>query len=267
MKRRPNAGLLVGMTLAAATSGAEVGPEAQPPGDVLVAGGTVIVQGEPPAAVDILLSRTDRGLFVEAMVDPGSVQAPDTIDVSGLYVHTASGLSARDPFQVGAHAMYVVRTGPSQGDAARMLISASEVRRLESSANYPEGPVHEAAGCYSVERGSWDPLPDERALERVPVPESVHLHWQYMLHLGREQSLAATDGDGAVPVHANHFGWAPAGGDSIRIDLGDGQRGVRFRLLRDGNGYTGTVAHLSHFVDGSPVPQAATRLEPTPCPP
>lgn len=265
MKRGAKAGLLLSMGVAAVVSGAVVGLEAQQAGDVLVGGGTLIVQGEPRRVLDVLLSKMNGRLVVEAIGDPGMFQAADTIDVSGLYVHTAHGLSAREPFRVGGYAMYVVRTGPSQGHSARMLISPSGKQRLELSANYPEGPVHEAVGCYSVERGPWDPPATQPVQERLSVPEGVHLHWQYLLHLGREQSLAATDADGEVPASANYFGWAPAGGDSIHIDVGDGGVMVSFRLVRDGDGYAGMVLHRSHVVDGSPVPQASTRLVPTSC--
>jgi len=259
--------VLINMGLAAVIAGAPVSLEAQQAGDVLITGGTVIEQGEAPQLLDILFSRQDVGLVVEAVGDRGLFQAADTIDLSGLYLHTANTLSARQPFGVGGHAMYVVRTGPSQGDAARMVILPSRIQLVESTSNYPEGPMHEAVGCYFVEHGPWDRPLGQQAQERLSVPEAIQLHWQFLWHLGREDGLAATEGNGQVPANANIFAWRPAGGDSIRIDLSDGHVGVTFLLLPDESGYAGTVSRWVHSGDASTSSQAATRLMPASCAP
>ncbi|HEU4629775.1 MAG TPA: serine hydrolase [Gemmatimonadaceae bacterium] len=102
--------------------------------DLVVTGGTVVAPGMPPARLDIAFAYDDplwrTGARVAEVGDLAEVEARDTLDVSGLYLHPV--LTAGDDSSAsvdGGHWLravtdWVVRRGPEPSSAAVYRITA-----------------------------------------------------------------------------------------------------------------------------------------------
>jgi hypothetical protein len=233
---------------------------------VLLQGGMLVHPAITPWKSDILLRRGPHG-FVVARVDTAlRVDDVQRVDLSGLYIHSANAFSARPATRVGEIAMYVIRDGPSPGDAAVMLLTSRTWRSVDPAENYPAGPKDERVGCYTVERGDWDSPRDADGIGGSLVPASMRLHRQYLHHVGREHVLAATDLNGKLPDgRIAYYGWFALPGDSLRVTFSSGFVVAMFSLGREGNGYSGTV-RLANDTEPGLRSRASVRLQRVICP-
>lgn len=102
------------------------------PNDLLLTGGRVVVPDGEPLPLDIALVYEDpvarRGLRLGEVGDLDDVEAMDTLDVSGLYLHilTPSSLDPRDWWLIGGEPVAVtVRNGPGPEDEVVMRLPDS----------------------------------------------------------------------------------------------------------------------------------------------
>ncbi|MEJ2215914.1 MAG: hypothetical protein P8099_04800 [Gemmatimonadota bacterium] len=238
---------------------------------LFVRGGTVVRRDAPDETLDLLLLRERGDLVFGTVPVPGQYAVTDTLDASGLYIHTTN------PFETTvrttpihnrhnlAIAMYVLRTGHSPGTPAKWLVGPSDWRRVEPAENHPPGPVDRRVGCYVVERGAWSD-PDFRFDEDRTLwfPDSLWLHWQYHWPAGPPKYLVATDIQGRVRgPRIARYAWAGPADDSLRVVFGTGFVATIFRGAQAGDDYVGEIAVDS---DTGRLARAPTRLRRTPCP-
>jgi hypothetical protein len=263
--------LLYGCTHGSA--GSETGPRAgstpEPPGaDLVVANGSLMIAGYSGTTGNVVLRRTERGYEI-AEVGPGAVMgATDTLDAAGLFVHIGMTLTHPSEVTVGRPGLLLLRAGLSAGDSIVVSVGFSDatpVRRFGPEDNRPAQDSHPAVGCYSVDRSEWDDPEAAESLQRVVVPESLRLHWQYAGLLGREQALVATDAAGRIPgAQTTYHFWRPGSGDSVTVNFGTGYQAAVFRLIRDGEHLRGVVRKMGHRIPG-PMAVAAVTLRREPC--
>jgi hypothetical protein len=233
-------------------------PRAGPSADLVIANGAVMIAGYAGEVGSIVLRRGDRDLL--HIVELGSAaltQGSDTLDASGLFVHSGSAFTPPGEVKAGQPALLLLRSGPSPADSIVMSIGysgPSPFRLFARSDNRPEGDPHPAVGCYHVDRSAWNDPGAAASLPRVVVPETVQLHWQYAGLLGREQLLVATDGEGRIPgEHTVYYFWRPGTADSVTLVFGTGHQQASFRLVQQGADLTGVVRKSN---DTSPGPRA-----------
>ena len=213
---------------------------------------------------DVFLTHRSRGLVVDSIVQPRGAPARDTLDASGLFIHGGNAMYIEESLRSGRMPWLVLRTGPSQGDPALFTVY-SEVRHLRPDENHPSGPVDERVGCYSVLRGDWDDPETAAGFVGLHVPDGVELHWQYLLHLGIDSVLVATDLDGELPgARIARGGWTMEGPDSLGIYFTNGYESVIMALGRDSSNWVGTVKLTGHTIPG-PRTTGAVELRPSEC--
>lgn len=204
-------------------------------GMVVVHGGVLVRPGQSMLMADLALDSTDHGLVLRKVAKRGEIVAQDTIDASGMYVHSSHAFNRSLP-ALNEVAMYVLRTGASPGDSAVGRIGPRGWEPI--SENHPPGPVDERVGCYAVNRAAWD---DPETGGSRWVPNTLRLHWQYMWLLAREKSLVATDIGGHVGQDIVYYGWSRGAADSLRVDFHEKYVGVSLRLAKDGRDYVGVM--------------------------
>jgi hypothetical protein len=101
--------------------------------DLLVTGGTVVAPGMPPARLDLAIAYDDAlwrtGGRIAEVGDLAEVEARDTLDVSGLYLHPVLDAAADSTDAAGGHWLrdvvdWVVRRGAEPGSAPVYRITA-----------------------------------------------------------------------------------------------------------------------------------------------
>jgi hypothetical protein len=238
---------------------------------VLLSGGVVVRRGRPNERLDLLLERHQGFLVLTAAAENMQLEAADTLDIGGLYVHSANHFKATvdttPSLRAGALsiAMYVAREGPGVGSPAKWLIGPYEIERVEPSENHPAGPADERVGCYSVERGEWSDPEFQWDPSKMPLwfPDTVQLHWQYQWPNGPEPYLVATDASGQIrDERITYFGWSPMPSDSVRVTFGVWYMGTSFRGAPTDSGFEGG---LSVLADGGLSVEAPARLRPVKC--
>jgi hypothetical protein len=250
-------------------TGSRAGGAPEPPqADLVVANGTLMIAGHSGTTGNVVLRRAERGWEI-AEVGPATVMgATDTLDAAGLFVHIGMTLTHPREMTVGSPGLLLLRAGPSAGDSIVVSVGFSDatpVRRFKPEDNRPARTPHPAVGCYSVDRSEWDDPAAAESLQRVVVPESVRLHWQYAGLLGREQALVATDAAGRIPgAQTTYHFWRPGSGDSVTVNFGTGYQAAVFRLIRDGEYLRGAVRKMGHTIPG-PMAVAAVTLRREPC--
>lgn len=212
---------------------------------VLLSGGVVVRRGRPNERLDLLLERQQGFLVLTAAAEKAPIEAPDTLDIRGLYVHSANHFRATvdttPSLRPGALsiAMYVVREGAGVGTPAKWLIGPYEVQPIEPVKNHPPGPIDERVGCYTLERGEWSDSKFEWDPRRMPLwfPDTVRLHWQYHWPHGPEPYLVASDISGRIGgQRITYYGWSPIPPDSLRVTFWGGYMGTTFRgAAKDGD--------------------------------
>lgn len=216
--------------------------------------------------LDLLLHRREGALTLAATGLDGILTASDTLDVSGLFIHSTHVIEREPNTTPGprAFAMYVVRTGPSPGTPAAWLIDPHGVTEVEAADNHPPGPVDERVGCYSVERGEWS---DGRDRSRPPFwfPSRLRLHWQYHWAYGRGPYLVATHARGHVAETIHIYRWEAPAPDSLALMFGARWAYTAFRGAADGRDYAGELIVRGH-ADLHPAPRAPARLLRAECP-
>lgn len=240
---------------------------------ILIRGGSAAGRNGPDERFDIVLENEEDRLFVVAAGQDTTLTALDTVDISGLYLHSM------DPFNALVEArrtrrssarsspMYIVRKGASAGTTAMWLISPDEIRRLGPADNRPSGPKNESVGCYSVTRDDWsDP---EFNWDRMSVwfPDTVRLHWAYdwrWTSRPPQPHLIATDGSGQIRDPAiTVYAWSPSEPDSVRVTFGVWYMLTIFRGAVSDGGFKG---ELSVLADDNFSVRAPARLERVECP-
>jgi hypothetical protein len=209
------------------------------------------------------------GWEIRELTTAPSVATTDTIDASGLFIHTASPFERAQPTTVGSPPYLVARTGPGVGDPAVALIGVpggAPWQPVSLEDNYPAGPPDPHVGCYAVEVGPWD---NPRIASTHPpelLPPVIRLHWQHAWHVGgRERALVATDGDGRIPGReTTAYYWRRTAADSIRITFGTSFRGTSYRLTAKDADLTGEVRRSGDTVPG-PTATASVRLRRRTC--
>ncbi|MGH7505836.1 MAG: serine hydrolase [Longimicrobiales bacterium] len=107
--------------------------------DLLISGGTLVVPGLPPARADIAADFDDAGgdltfATIDEIGDLAGVNARDTVDASGLFVHaTAEEVTAGSGpgyLLPGMRASFVVRQSADPESTAVYTIDAGWVRRV-----------------------------------------------------------------------------------------------------------------------------------------
>ena len=99
--------------------------------DLLVVGGSIVLPGKPPMAMDLAINFDDplhrSGGRLREVGDLQAVAALDTLDATGLFLHPAASAittrSGRSWLRVGANAAFDIRKGPA--------INSELVRRLQ----------------------------------------------------------------------------------------------------------------------------------------
>jgi hypothetical protein len=234
---------------------------------ILIEGGTLVAPGHDTARASIVVERGSGGFLIREIDSRPTFAPTDTVDATGLFIHSAHAFSLGAGVQAGSPAMLVFRKGVSPGDTAVGLLGpASGWRAIEQTENHPPGPMDERAGCYLVERGPWNDSTAASMLQRTVVPRDIRLHWQYLWHVGREQLLVATDADGRIPgTDTSFFGWAPLTVDSLRISFVADWQGTTFNVTRVGQDLVGEVRKSGH-TDPGPQAIANVRLQRIDCP-
>ena len=253
-------------------SNAESGPGTPAEGEgtqgVLVRGGSVVRRGGPKERLDLLLERHQQFLVLAAAAEPGQLEAGDTLDVSGLYIHSTNAIHprvettpSREPRS--SIAMYVVRTGVGPGSTAKWLIGPSRVQAVEPAENHPARLQDERVGCYTVERGSWSDPSFELDMP-LWFPDTLRLHWQLHWPIGPSPYLVATDIDGRVQGETTtYYKWSPVGEDSVRVAFGPWWGGTSFQGAATARDYAGDLTVWHH--QGLSV-RAPARLRRFQCP-
>jgi len=233
---------------------------------ILVKDGVLAMRGRDTARASIVLQRSDRWLRVMEIAPETRIVTTDTIDASGLFVHSANGFDQKAP-RPGGVALLVLRAGPSPGDPAVGLIGGSPAwRPIRPAENHPNAPPDPRAGCYAVERGEWNDPAAATKPAWVPVPPDIRLHWQYAWLFGRENELVATDARGAVPgSETDIFVWTRESPEALRIVFSTGYVATSFRLRSDGTNLVGTVTRSTDNL-GEPVVTAPVVLRRIECP-
>jgi hypothetical protein len=233
---------------------------------VLLHGSIFVRWGEPNERVDLLLDRGEDGDSFIRLAAPGRFAPADTIDGTGLYVHSANPYVPSAPtVRFPGYRMHVVRTGPSPGDPAEWIVHWHEWRRVHPDDNHPPGPVDARVGCYHVEREEWS---DPEAVTGQPnlwFPDDIRLHWQYHWPYGPPKYLVATDLAGEIGGPTiTWYSWMAPSGDSLQVGFGGPFVGTSFRGVRADNGYVGEASAAIHHQ--GVVARARTRLVKVACP-
>lgn len=230
----------------------------------MVRGGSLATPDGTAVRADLVLEGTDRGLILRAVTTGDGWVTKDTIDATGLYVHSANAFD-RAVARIGRPALYVLRRGPGPGDPAVGIIGETGWRPI--SENHPPGPQDERVGCYTMERDPWgDPMGITDSPNAVWVPDGLRLYWQYLWHPGRERLLVATDLEGRIGGSTAVPAWWPLPGDSLRVAFLEGVGGgVIFELAEDGRGYVGEAEVRGDRYPG-PAARAGVRLTRVDCP-
>ncbi|HEY8470436.1 MAG TPA: serine hydrolase [Longimicrobiales bacterium] len=106
--------------------------------DLLVLGGTVVVPGLPPYRADLAVNFDEplerKGGRIVEIGDLAEVEARDTLDARGLFVHPLPAALSVAPgggrwIQVGAPASFALRRGPDAGSEAVAVVEAGVVVR------------------------------------------------------------------------------------------------------------------------------------------
>lgn len=219
---------------------------------LLVRGGTIILPGQAPERADLVLASSPDGWVVQGRepAGRGALLAPDTLDATGLFLHSADAFNLQNLARVGRAPWIVVRTGPSPGSPALWLLGPIQVRAVSPEENHPPGPVDDRVGCYTMERGPWDNERLAAGLGSVWVPDDLRLHWQYGWHHGRETLLVATDLLGRIHGERTAYAaWAPLPADSLRVGFGTAFAVAMLRLGRVGDGWSGQAVLVGDAVD------------------
>jgi hypothetical protein len=99
--------------------------------DLLVVGGSVVLPGKPPLAIDLAINYDDplhrSGGRLREVGDLQAVAALDTLDATGLFLHPAASAittrGGRSWLRVGANAAFDIRKGPE--------LTSQLVRRIQ----------------------------------------------------------------------------------------------------------------------------------------
>lgn len=237
---------------------------------VLLRGGVVVGRDRQNERLDLLLERRNNLLVLTAAAARTELEAPDTLSISGLYVHSANQFDATVDTTPSLRpnalsvATYVVREGPGVGTPAKWLIGPYEVQPIEPAENHPSGPVDDRVGCYSLERGEWSDPEFEWDPHRGHLwfPDTVRLHWQYQWPYGVEPYLVATDIFGRVEGEQTaYYRWSPVSGDSLRVTFGDGYGGTVFRGTAKDRDHEGELSVWNHQGFSVRAPARLRRLE------
>jgi hypothetical protein len=231
---------------------------------VLIQNATLALMGQDTVVTQILVERTDQSWRIAELARESGAAPSDTIDASGLFIHSASPFERMNPSGVGTAAILVARTGPSVGDPAVALIGATGAelwKPVSLADNRPPEPRDPVVGCYRIELGSWDNPTYAEAQPPEFVPTTLQLHWQHAWHLGgREKTLVATDGAGHIPGPATTtYYWGRAASDTVWITFGALHQGARFHLTEEGADLAGTVLRHGDTLPG-PTATAQVRL-------
>lgn len=239
---------------------------------VLVRGGVVVRRDRPNERLDLLLERHEGFLVLTAAAADTQLEAPDTLEIGGLYIHSANPFEATvdttPSLRAGtlSIAMYVVREGAGVGTPARWLIGPYEVQPIGSEENHPPGPVDERVGCYFLERGEWSDPEFEWDPRRMPLwfPDTVRLHWQYQWSHGPGRYLVATDVSGRITDYRiTLHSWSPIPPDSVRVGFWVWYMGTTFRGAAKDGDFGGELAVLA---DGGLSVRAPAQLRRVECP-
>lgn len=235
---------------------------------LMIRGAVVMGSGAGDQPLDLLLGGGEHGeLAFLAIAEPGEHAVGDTLDASGLYVHSASAFE-REVHTVlrrrgSRSAMYVLRAGRSPGSEAKWLVLPDGVKPLEAQDNYPPGPISDAVGCFTVQRGQWEEPDALQGVLWAWVPDDLRLHWQYHWAYGRGKHLVATGASGEVPSHVVLYRWSSLPADSLKVVFGWNHEGTTFMVRREGDDYVGNVRIWTDAGGGTGAP---VRLDRRPCP-
>lgn len=105
--------------------------------DLVIRGGRVVVPGLPPISVDLAVNFADPLMRTEGRItdigDLAEMDARDTLDVGGLYLHplqeTLRSDGGRPALGPGAPASFVVRRSPDASGKEVMIVDQGVVRR------------------------------------------------------------------------------------------------------------------------------------------
>jgi hypothetical protein len=239
------------------------GPKPTLVGSLLIQNGTLALLGQDTAVTAIVIVNVGGGWRIREFASEPSVTTSDTVDASGLFIHSASAYERAFPMKEGSPAILVARTGPSVGDQAVALIgnSAGEPwQPVSLEENRPLGPQDPAVGCYSVDPGPWDNPTYAGSHPPELVPGDIRLHWQFAWHLGRERALVATDGTGHIPgPRTVVYYWRRTAADSVRITFGTRTHFAYFYVAAAGADLDGEVTRFGHNLP-TPTATASVRL-------
>jgi hypothetical protein len=221
--------------------------------------------------LDLLLERHKGFLVLTAAAEKEQLEAQDTLEIGGLYVHSANPFEATvdttPSLREGALsiATYVVREGAGVGTPAKWLIGPYEVQPIAPAENHPYRPMDERVGCYSLERGEWSDPEFEWDPRRAPLwfPDTVRLHWQYQWPNGPDPYLIATDAFGRIThQRITYYGWSPIPPDSVQVGFRVWYMGTTFRGAAKAGDFDGELEVLA---DGGLSVRAAAQLRRVKC--
>lgn len=106
--------------------------------DLLILGGRIVLPGAEPYRADVAVDITHSGSAPRASIadvgDLGHLMARDTVDATGLFVHTEAG---RNPayFGDGGVAVVWIRRGPDPSSEAVWVVRDGAARRVSGTGN------------------------------------------------------------------------------------------------------------------------------------
>jgi beta-lactamase class A len=241
--------------------------------DLLIHGGSIVLSGEPYRGDIAIDAPAVGGPAIVQAADIGDllgVEARDTIDATGLYLHPELEVARRGELQPGPGATsFVIRSGAAAASDAVWVVDGTSVRQFGPADNQPAGPPPPLVGCYRIEPGPWRGLGDYRSdSEHLRYPDTVRLHWRYAIDAlpATAQRLLATDALGAMPLPYRSASWRPLEGGELDIRFSTGLAGLELTVAPAGSDLAGTVRlYAGATGSGEPRPTADVRLRRVTC--
>jgi hypothetical protein len=244
---------------------------------LLIRGGLITLPGREPSRSDITadFQENARPYAAPNITDMGDlldVDARDTIDVRGRFLHPAVGTyretPARQPYvPLGAPAEFVVSASRHLSDGAIGFIQQGRYRSAAPTDLVPAEPRPALAACYQVELGEWPEHARKSGGSTEPdwtrPPQRVELLWRYAPDHSTSRSFIVKPLAPSAPFRTQI--WRRLSTDSVAITWSSVAGGIALQLVREADDLRGTARLFFDGGDGRGDPATTATLKRLPC--